>query len=61
MRRTLLLVSLCALPLALSAQEKVDLAVINRIRAEAFQNSKVMDYMFQLTEGAGSTASLTMP
>ena len=45
-----LAVLLCA---SLCAQERVDLAVINRIKAEAFQNSKVMDYVFQLTEVAG--------
>ncbi len=36
-----------------AAQEKVDLAVVNRIRAEAFQNSKVMDHVFYLTDVYG--------
>jgi len=34
----------------LSAQEKVDLAVIQRIKAEAFQSSKVMDHLFWITD-----------
>ncbi|MDX2150893.1 MAG: M20/M25/M40 family metallo-hydrolase [Bryobacteraceae bacterium] len=43
----LLLVSL------LSAQERVDLTTVHRIRYEALQNSKVMDYLWQLTEVNG--------
>lgn len=38
---------------ALCAQEKVDLAVIQRIKVEAFQNSKVMDHLFWLTDVYG--------
>jgi carboxypeptidase Q len=45
-------VALC-LALALAAQERVDLTVINRIKAEAFQNSQVMDHAFELTEVFG--------
>lgn len=41
------------LPLLLSAEEKVDLAVVNRIRAEAFSHSQVMDTMFYLTDVYG--------
>src|ERR1700742_2616853 len=41
------------LPLILLAQEKVDLSVVNRIKAEAFTNSKVMDTMFYLTDVYG--------
>jgi len=41
------------LALFLPAEEKVDLAVVNRIRAEAFQNSKVMDTAFYLTDVYG--------
>jgi hypothetical protein len=41
-----------ALPL-LWADEKVDLKVINRIKAEEFQNSKVMDHAFYLTDVYG--------
>ena len=37
----------------LCAEEKVDLAVIQRIKKEAFQNSKVMDHMFWLTDVYG--------
>ncbi len=42
-----------AVPLLLVAEEKVDLAVVNRIRTEAFSNSKVMDTMFYLTDVHG--------
>jgi hypothetical protein len=35
------------------AQEKVDLSVINRIKAEAFQNSKVMETSFYFTDVYG--------
>ncbi len=38
---------------ALCAQEKVDLAVIQRIKTEAFQNSKVMDHLFWITDVYG--------
>jgi hypothetical protein len=42
------------LPLVAAAQERVDLPAIHRIRAEAFgQNSKVMDYLFYLTDVYG--------
>src|SRR5712691_6070023 len=35
------------------AEEKVDLAAINRIKTEAFQHSKVMDHAFYLTDVYG--------
>src|SRR5260370_35790546 len=35
------------------AQERVDLSAIHRIKDEAFQNSKVMDHMFYLTDVNG--------
>jgi carboxypeptidase Q len=35
------------------AQEKVDLGVVHQIKAEAFQNPKVMDTVFQLTDVYG--------
>jgi carboxypeptidase Q len=38
---------------ALCAEEKVDLAAIQRIKKEAFQNSKVMDHLFWLTDVYG--------
>ncbi|MEP7362657.1 MAG: M20/M25/M40 family metallo-hydrolase [Acidobacteriota bacterium] len=41
------------IPAALQAAEPVDLAVIQRIKAEAFDNSKVMDHMFYLTDVHG--------
>jgi len=41
------------IPLLVLAEEKVDLSVINRIRSEAFSDSKVMDTMFYLTDVHG--------
>jgi carboxypeptidase Q len=49
-KKTLLSLIVCCLPIVLLAQEQVDLAVVNRIKAEAFQNSKVMDHAFSLTD-----------
>ncbi len=47
-------ISLLLLALApLSAQEKVDLSMIHRIKAEAFENSQVMDHLFYLSEVYG--------
>jgi len=37
----------------LSAEEKVDLSIVHRIRAEALQNSKVMEHVFYLTDVNG--------
>src|SRR5581483_2293116 len=45
--------ALAVVPLLLLAEEKVDLAVVNRIKSEAFNNSKVMDTMFYLTDVYG--------
>ncbi len=42
-----------AIPFLLIAQERVDLSIVNRIRNEAFENSKVMDHMFYLTDVHG--------
>ncbi len=36
--------------LCLPAEERVDLSIVHRIRTEAFENSKVMDHMFHLTD-----------
>ncbi len=44
---------LCAPFVAAAQEEKVDLSVINRIRAEAFERSKVMDHLFYLTDVYG--------
>jgi carboxypeptidase Q len=49
MRFTLFI--LCAAILA--AEERADLAVVNKIRAEAFQNSKIMETLFYLTDVNG--------
>jgi hypothetical protein len=51
--RTLQVTTALMLPLLLAAQEPVDLSAINRIKSEAFQNSKVMDHMFYLTDVNG--------
>src|SRR3954464_14634431 len=45
--------ALAVIPLLVIAEEKVDLSVINRIRTEAFSDSKVMDTMFYLTDVHG--------
>jgi len=37
----------------LAAQEKVDLAVVQRIKTEAFQNSKVMEHLFWMSDVYG--------
>ncbi|MGD0014336.1 MAG: M20/M25/M40 family metallo-hydrolase [Bryobacteraceae bacterium] len=42
-------VALC-LAAAAPAEEPVDLSVVHRIKAEAFQNSHVMDHLFYLTD-----------
>ena len=35
------------------AQDKADLAIVHRIRAEAFQNSQVMEHLFYLSDANG--------
>ncbi|HZS54747.1 MAG TPA: M28 family peptidase [Bryobacteraceae bacterium] len=44
---------LAAFALTVTAAETVDLSVANRIKAEAFQNSQVMDHLFYLTDVYG--------
>ncbi|HYL75893.1 MAG TPA: M20/M25/M40 family metallo-hydrolase [Bryobacteraceae bacterium] len=51
--RTILCLAAVAIPLFVLAEEKVDLSIINRIKTEAFENSKVMDHMFYLTDVNG--------
>jgi carboxypeptidase Q len=41
------------IPLVVFAGENVDLGMVHRIKAEAFENSKVMDHMFFLTDVHG--------
>lgn len=41
------------LPSPVLAQETVDLATVHKIKREAFQNSKVMDHLFFLTDANG--------
>jgi carboxypeptidase Q len=51
--RTTLCLAAVAVPLLVIAEEKIDLTVIHRIKTEAFENSKVMDHMFYLTDVNG--------
>src|ERR1017187_4183794 len=53
MTRTLLCLAAAGIPLLVLAGEKVDLLAIHRIKTEAFENSKVMDHMFYLTDVNG--------
>jgi hypothetical protein len=45
--------ALIAVAIPAAAQEHVDLDVVQKIKTEAFQNSKVMDHMFYLTDVYG--------
>jgi hypothetical protein len=51
--RLMLGLAAVAVPIFLAAEEKVDLLIVNRIKSEAFENSKVMDHMFYLTDVHG--------
>ncbi len=51
--RVSFLLAALATPWLASAEEKVDLTMVHRIRQEALQNSKVMDHMFWLTDANG--------
>ena len=53
MRILPLLAGLVLLPAVAPAQEKVDLATLHRIKAEAFTRSHVMDQLFFLTDANG--------
>lgn len=50
---------LLLLSLSLSAQEPVDLAVVHRIKAEAFQNSTIMESAFHLSDVYGARLTAT--
>lgn len=54
MKRTCVRFVVLLAPLALLAQERVDLSVVNRIKQEAFENSKVMENAFYLSDVYGS-------
>jgi len=47
------LLALAVVSVALRAEEKVDLSVVQRIKTEAFQNSKVMDHLFWISDVYG--------
>ena len=47
-------VAAVAVSVPLIAEEQVDLGVVHRIRAEALQNSQVMEHLFYLTDVSGS-------
>jgi len=49
--KTLLTLTFCAI--TLHGEEPVDLSVVQRIKTEAFRNSKVMDHLFWLTDVYG--------
>src|SRR5581483_5266734 len=49
----LLFVAFAVFALSAFAEEPLDLSVIHRIKAEAFENSKVMDHIFYLTDVNG--------
>jgi carboxypeptidase Q len=49
MRPTLLLLALAAGP----AQHRSDLGTVGRIKTEAFDRSRVMDFLYQITEAHG--------
>ncbi len=51
--RVMLILAAVSVPLFLAAEEKVDLSIVNRIKSEAFENSRVMDHMFYLTDVHG--------
>ena len=51
--RASLVVVLVAAGRAAAAAEDVDLSVVHRIKQEAFQNAKVMDHLFFLTDVGG--------
>jgi hypothetical protein len=51
--RVLFCLAAISVPLFLIAEEKVDLSIVSRIKSEAFENSKVMDHMFYLTDVHG--------
>jgi carboxypeptidase Q len=53
MRKQLLLFVLAFYATALFAQEKLDTAMISKIRAEGLDHSGVMDIAFHLTDGSG--------
>src|SRR4051812_46780593 len=53
MRRNVLFGLAALIPLLVWAEEKADLSMIYRIKQEAFDNSKVMDHAFFLTDVNG--------
>lgn len=53
LRITIPVLAAVLLCFVLWAQEAVDLAVVQRIKTEAFENSRVMDHVFRLTEVYG--------
>jgi hypothetical protein len=52
-RKLFCVVLLSLVPALVIAQERVDLSVVNQIKAEAFNNSKAMDYLFYLSDVNG--------
>ena len=52
-RSVVLVLAVAAFPVAEAVAEDVDLAVVHRIKSEAFENGKVMDHLFFLTDVGG--------
>jgi hypothetical protein len=53
MRKSLTIISALLFVIALSAQEKLDMDMISKIRKEGLDNSHVMDIAFHLTDASG--------
>ena len=53
LRSVALVLSVAAAPGPRAVAQEVDLAIVHRIKAEAYENGKVMDHLFFLTDVAG--------
>ena len=53
MRKTIVSILFVLLAVAISAQENVNLEMINKIKKEGTDNSKVMEIAFYLTDVSG--------
>jgi hypothetical protein len=60
-RNAVLVVAVTTIAVAQAAAEEVDLAVVHRIKADAFANGRVMDHMFFLTEAGFWRAGSAVP
>jgi hypothetical protein len=53
MKRKLLSILIISIAFNVQAQENIDTEVINKIKKEGLENSKVMDIAFMLTDVSG--------